>query len=458
MLPSRIWKTTTFRLSAIYGAVFVAGIVLLLGLVYYQTASYLTLRVDQSLAAEAANLRRAGPEGILKRLARDAVIDPLNSFGLFTGTGEKVAGGTSLTPADLRPDGRPRDASVGVEGRQTPSRALAERMPWGEILIVERDTRQLAELRRIVFNALIWSGALTVIFGLGSGLLFSIRPLGRIRAMQAASEAITAGEFSQRLPTDDSRDELDELARITNQMMDEAERLMLQARTAGEGVAHELRTPLTRLRARLDHACDGLAVDDPRRPLLDQCVTEIDGMLTRFRALLRIAALDARGRRTGIAAIALDPTLESIADLYGPLAAELNVDLEVRLPAEAISLQADGELLMEAVSNVVDNALKFTPAGGRVVVSAFVSPTGPVIEVVDSGPGIPEAERALVTRRFYRGPRGAHAPGHGLGLSLVAAIMDLHRFELSFDDARPGAIVRLSLTGVGPGSDQRPLR
>jgi signal transduction histidine kinase len=439
VLSSNLWRTTTFRLSALFGALYALGIVLLLGLVYLQTATYLTRRSDRAVQAEAQILERGGPDRILRGFERESARDPLSRFALYAATGERVAGDAALTPKDLPSDGVPR--SFRPKGA-APARALAERTPWGEILIVERDSRPVLELRRIVLSALVWSGAIITVLGLASGVLLSLRPLARIQAMQAASDSIAAGDFSKRLPIAGSRDEMDELARIANRMMDEAERLMGQARTVGEGVAHELRSPLTRLRATLDHAAQGLEGDDARRHLLDQCVAETDGVLARFRALLRIAALEAKGRGLGKGPVCLGALARQIAELYGPLAQEQGVDLRLESAAE-IMIDADGELLFEALSNLVDNALKFTGPGGRVGLSVTETAAGPVLEVADTGPGIPEAERAFVTKRFYRGPRHGGVTGHGLGLSLVAAVADLHGFQLIFDDGHPGAIVRV---------------
>jgi len=441
VLNSALWRTTTFRLTLLFGAVFATGIGLLLSLVYAQTAGYLTQRVDRALVAEARLLQKSGPAIIIRRFQQEVARDPLNSLGLFSANGERVAGDTSLRPSDLPVDGRPREAPrrAGV----APSRALAERTRWGEILIVERDTRQLVALRNIIDGALWWSGGAIALLGFVSALALSLSPLARIAAMRRASEAISAGDFARRLPTTGSGDELDELAQITNRMMDEAERLMIEARTVGQGVAHELRSPLTRLRAMLDHASASFEASDPRRRLLENCVAEADGVLKRFQALLRIAALEARGRRTAIERVSLSDIVAQIIELYGPLAAELGIQLTAQAEANVVS-QGDGELLFEAVSNLVDNALKFTGAGGHVVVGARSTPGGAVLEVRDDGPGIPEVERSLVTRRFYRGRRPSSAEGYGLGLSLVAAVADLHGFTLSFHDAEPGTIVRIA--------------
>lgn len=443
MLTSGLWRTSTFRLSALFGALYALGIVLLLGLVYIRTATYLTGRSDRIIRAEADVLERGGPQDILSAMSRASSRDPFSRFALYAATGERVAGDAPLRPADLPLNGQPRETRLGPG---IPARALGERTPWGEILIVARDSRQIVELRHIVLSALIWSGAIIAILGLASGIGLSLRPLARIRAMQAASDAITSGDFTRRLPIAGARDELDELATIANQMMDEAERLMIQARTVGEGVAHELRSPLTRLRARLDRAAQGLEADDGRRRLLEACVDEADGVLRRFHALLRIAALEARGRGLARSKVALESVLEQIAELYEPLAAERGLWLKAH-SVPGLVIEADGELIFEALSNLVDNGLKFTPAGGEVRLSTAVGPAGPIITVADTGPGIAEAERALVTRRFYRSPRHAQSSGHGLGLSLVAAVADLHGFGLEFDDAAPGTIVRLTCRG-----------
>ncbi len=436
-----LWRTTTFRLTLAFGASFAVGVVVLLGSVYVQTAHYLERRVDHIIAAESAALAKSSPEALPKLLRQVSARDPLTAIGLFSADGEGVAGDLQLTPADVPPDEKPRD--VRHAAGLGPQRAVAQRLPWGEVLVVRRDASQMVELRRIVLRALVWSGAVIVVLGLGLAVLLSASPLRRLQAMRDASDAIAAGDLAVRLPTDPSRDELDELARIVNAMMDEVERLMTQARTVGEGVAHELRTPLTRLRATLDHAGQGLAADDPRGELLDACVAEADNLMARFRALLRIAAVEARSRKSGIERVSLGPIVEQVGELYAPLAAERDIALMVSVEAEA-EVRADAELMFEALSNLVDNALKFTPAGGMVRLSLDVSLiAGPVVEVRDTGVGIPADERELVTQRFYRSRSSAGAPGHGLGLSLVTAVADLHGFRLVIEDARPGTAVRL---------------
>jgi signal transduction histidine kinase len=451
-----LWRTTTFRLSALYGVIYLVGIILLLGVVYAAVADSLTRRSDAAVQDEMRILQRSGPTAVLRRFRSEAARDPLTKFALYSATGERIAGDSPLGPRELPPDGRTR--AMPAVGAEPPSRAVAERAPWGEIIIVARDARQFGELRHIVLTALIGSGAVLVVLGIGMGLALSLQPLRRIQAMQSASEAIGAGDFALRLPVSPAQDEIDTLASIANRMMDEAERLMVQARTVGEGVAHELRSPLTRLRARLDHAAQGFAPDDPRRELLAGCVAEADAVLARFAALLRIAALEARGRRVGLGRASLSSLVDQVSELFGPLAAERAISLRAEREPD-LEVEADRELLFEALCNLMDNALKFTPAEGHVTLRATTTRGGPLLEVSDTGPGIAEAERAFVTKRFYRSPIHAGVQGHGLGLSLVAAVADLHGFELTFEDARPGTVVRL-LCGPrpmqAPGSPPKP--
>jgi signal transduction histidine kinase len=216
-------------------------------------------------------------------------------------------------------------------------------------------------------------------------------------------------------------------------MVEEVERLMAEVKGATETIAHDLRTPLTRARARLSRLQQGLGEDDPRAEDALWVIDELDTVLGRFAAVLRISELEAR-RREGFVAVDPADLVRQAAELYGPLAEARGIGLQARTAAHA-PIEADPKLLFEALSNLVDNAIKFTPEGGRVSVSAE---EGPRIVVEDNGPGVPESEQAAVLQRFYRGEGARFAPGSGLGLSIVQAIVRLHGFALSLEDARPG--------------------
>ncbi len=448
MLSSASWRTTPFRLALQFGAAYVLGVAILLGLVYAQTAGFLSQRVDRILQAEANQFRPATAETILRRLKEEAHRDPLNYLALYSASGQKVAGDIDLPPPEFGPSrsaGGPAAREFPRRDGRPPVRALAQTLPWGETLVVARDTGQLVDLRQTLIVALFVSGSIIAAFGLASGLLLSLEPLRRIQAMRLASERIVGGDLGVRLPVSGRRDELDAIAAIVNTMMDEVERLVVHAQTAGESIAHELRTPLTRLRATLEHASESLSEGDPNREKLEVCVAETYGVLARFRALLRIAAVEATRRNAEIAELDLSALLDQVAELYDPLVAERELRFVVDI-ARGVTARVDRDLFVEAIANLLDNALKFTPPPGAVGLSLRSSGAGFVLEVSDTGAGIPEADRPLVIKRFYRGQAHHSVPGHGLGLSLVAAVAHLHGLELSFADNAPtGARVKIAV-------------
>jgi signal transduction histidine kinase len=234
-------------------------------------------------------------------------------------------------------------------------------------------------------------------------------------------------------------DELDRLAAIVNDMLDQIERLMGEVKGVCDNIAHDLRTPLTRLRSQLYRVEQQMDPQDPHAALIERCVGDIDEVLARFRALLRISELEDRRRREGFVAVDLGQTLQHVHELYAPLAEDQS--LQFTLEAEpGLLAQADPDLLFEAIGNLVSNAIKFTPQGGSVTLSVKrFDYDRAQLAVVDSGPGIPEEQRQAVWQRFYRGDGGvATAAGHGLGLSIVAAIAKLHDFELRIEGGQGG--------------------
>jgi signal transduction histidine kinase len=446
-----LWRTTTFRLTLLYGAVFAAGIVGLLGLIYWSTASYLTGQMDQIVLGEAHALQAAKPADLPNQILHAQASDYRNVYfyGLFSDDGVWIIGNTHRLPAMVPLDGQPHE--LRQKGFQPGARALAERLPWGEILFVGFDAKVLAGVRTILVRSLIVSGALITVLGLGLGAALSLGPLRRVRAVQTASEPILAGEVSARLPISGRRDEIDMLASIANRMMDEVERLLWEVKSVGDHVAHDLRTPLTRLRALLYRLSQSYEENDARRAALEQALLETDRLLTRFKAVQRIAEIDRRERRAGFGPVRLETLLEEVGAVYEPLAEDHGVDLRIEADG-ACEILADRQLLFEALGNLVGNAIKFTPPGGHVRLRQSRLPQGPALEVIDDGPGVPEDEREAVLQRFYRGRRTLDTPGSGLGLSIVAAISRLHDFRLKLSDADPGLKVTLECWPLAPGA------
>ncbi|MBS0361871.1 MAG: HAMP domain-containing histidine kinase [Proteobacteria bacterium] len=444
MKLGELWRTTPFRLTLLNGAVFALAVLALMGLIYQQTAGYLGRQMDGIVVSNARVLALGGAERLPERVNQAVASDArhIEYYGLFSAEGVWITGNVHALPPGFRIDGTPRE--IKAPNLQPGSRALAERLPWGEILFVGHDALVLSGLRDIVIRALAVSGGLALVLGLAAAAALSLRPLQRIDALREASRAALKGQLGVRLPVSRRRDEMDMLAGVANAMMDEAERLLWEVKSVGENVAHDLRTPLNRLRALLYRVSQETKLEGAEREMIERALAETDELLTRFRALQRIGEIERRDRQAFFEPVRLQSVLEHVIELHEPSAEDRGVELAAEIAPDAAEVQADPTLLFEAVSNVVDNALKFTPKGGRVKIRLLARPEGPRIEVADNGPGVPEAERDAVLQRFYRAERTRNAPGSGLGLSIVSAIARLHHFTLVLEDAKPGLKVALN--------------
>jgi signal transduction histidine kinase len=429
-----LWRTTTFRLTALYGVVFALGAFALLGIIYVQSTGFLTRRVDGILNTQAEALRQAPPEALDRRINYALTLNGERTgvFALFSPNGARLAGNLDVMPAGLRVGGAPIE-SAPSRAFPANARLIARALPTGNVLVVGRDVNQLQEMRAIIASALAWSGLSILAFGVVSGVALSIRPLRRLRVLQAVGQDIASGDLKRRMPVSRRHDELDMLAATVNHMMGEVERLMNEVKGSTETIAHDLLRPLTRASTRLHRMTQIGALDLAE---IDRVAVEIDDVLSRFRAILRITELEARQRRAGFSPVDLADVVGAVAELYQPLAESRSVSLRA-VATSGIVVEADLKLLVEAVSNLVDNAIKFS-GGGMVDVHLGADSDQPCIIVRDSGLGIPAHERTAVLQRFYRGERHRLTEGSGLGLSIVAAVVRLHGFELALEDANPG--------------------
>jgi len=430
-----LWQTTTFRLTALYGLLFALGTFALLGMVYVQSVVYLTRRVDGILNTEADALARSPRPGLRQRLVEELTLngDTTNIYALFSADGVRIAGNLDAMPAALGVDARPLEIPV-TRGFSAHARLIARRLPSGEVMVVGRDVDQLREMRSIVTSALVWSGVSIILVGFACGTALSIRPMQRIHRLRAVAQDIARGDLKRRMPTTQRRDELDMFADTLNYMMSEVERLMSEVQNATAVIAHDLLGPLANVTQQLRRLQTAEAVEHAD---IARITERIEDVLDRFRAILRLAELEAGQRRAGFKHVDLAQLVESVAQLYAPLAEEAGLRL-LPIIEHGIHAEADPELLFEALSNLIDNAIKFSQRGGTVQVRVGKDPARPQLIVQDNGPGIPSNERTAVLQRFYRVERNHPVPGSGLGLSVVAAIIRLHDFDLLLEDADPG--------------------
>jgi signal transduction histidine kinase len=447
-------RTTTFRWTLAISAAFAACLLLMFGFVYWQSTAYMAANVDQLNHDVIDAIASAdSPTLLVQKLEDHLRVDPrrVKLGGLFASDGHRVAGNVESLPPSLPPDLAShtiplvRVDALGRE-RQT-ARAVARRLAGGETLIIARNVDELAGARDILERVLALGLIPALCLGLAAGTFLSLRAQKRIEKVTGTVQRIVAGDLRERLPANGGKDAFDRLAAQVNGMLDEIETLVGNLAHVGDDIAHDLRTPLTRVRVGLERARQKAGNLDELKAAVDQAIGGLDQSLAIITALLRIAEIEHGRRLAGFRAVALTDLVREVADLYEPIAEDKKVILVVEARV-ALTVQGDRDLLFEAVANLMDNAVKFTPEGGRVELSVAKRGEDAVVRVRDSGPGIAEEERDLVGRRFYRSDKSRRDSGFGLGLSLVSAIVRLHGFRLSLSTG-PGCVVEIAGKAVG---------
>ncbi|WP_207482841.1 sensor histidine kinase [Arenibaculum pallidiluteum] len=457
MIDRRLLRTTAFRVALIYAALLFATVAVALGAVYYATAGTLDAQTDETIAAEIDGLReqyrQRGVAGLAQVLRGRSARQRTSSLYLLTDPfGRPLAGNLSAWPA-AAPDREgwiafplydaPPEETAPDEATAHPARARIFLLPEGHRLLVGRDLRERQRFVDRFAESVLWAFALTLGLGTAGGVLLGRRVLRRIDGVRRTAARIMAGELDQRLALSGSGDEIDQVAANLNAMLDRIEALMGEMRHVAEGVAHDLRTPLNRLRSRLELGLMEVEASDPARVALEDALEEAEGLLGTFQALLAIAEVEAGHQQTEFAPFDLAALAREVAELYEPLAeqAGLRIAAELR-PA---TVRGHRQLVAQALANLVDNAVKYTPPGGTVSIRTGPGerPGDAVLTVADTGQGIPEEERVRVLRRFVRLEGSRSAPGNGLGLSLVDAVARLHGAALELGDAQPGLVATL---------------
>jgi signal transduction histidine kinase len=445
----RRWHSTSFRWLSVYALIFAISVMSLVGYIGRSATGVVERDTDIVMRWQLYYFDSIDdallPDIIRERLEGERM--HTNYFGLFSEDGRYLAGDIRVLPTDLPLDGRghtlDRTLTLTADQASPVVRAMATRRANGQQLLIARDLTHVLRIRETTINGLIGGGILCLVVTLVTGFLLSLRQMRRVADIRRVTLQIANGDLNQRLPTG-GRDELDMLTHLVNHMLAEVERLMHEVRSACDGIAHDLRTPLAHIRTLLGHISErgNGVLDEETRQLIDRARGETNSLLERFRAMLRISEIGALKRRGGFAAFDLQALLVELCELYEPLAEVGLLHWHVR--AEPIDdIHGDRALLFEAFSNLLDNAIKFTPEGGEVRIVWTRTGAGPQVVISDSGPGIPAGERAVVLQRFYRSDETSHLAGSGLGLSIVSAVLRVHDFALRIDSAEPGATMTI---------------
>jgi signal transduction histidine kinase len=451
-----VFRTQAFRIIAIYLGIFALSALALVGFVYWNTALVLDRQNDETIDAEITGLveqyQRQGMPGLTDVIISRSVRGEQGLYLLANNDRRVIAGNLDSWP-QVQPTGNgliefayERRIGSSPELRRARGRIILLRQ--GFYLLVARDVHERRELEALFTAMLLWGAGLMIVLGFAGGVIISRNFLARLDVINRTSRQIMAGDLSKRVPVSRAGDEFDALAGHLNRMLDRIERLLHGMREVSDNVAHDLRSPLNRLRNRLEMAAMRHPADSDTARDIDSAVQETDRLIATFNSLLLIAEAEAGSVRESMDTFSLGNVIEGVGELYGPLADEKNITFTVEKAPLPAMIRGNQNLISQAVANLLDNAIKYTPEGGSIVVSLEQTAGGPQVVVADNGPGIPLEERRRVTDRFVRLESSRNSPGTGLGLSLVAAVARMHDAELLLDDNQPGLRAVLRFKGV----------
>jgi signal transduction histidine kinase len=448
------FRLSTSRLSALFVTIFAAGIAILLTSVYILTARVLDHEVDVVIQAEVNGLiddyRRGGVLQLIETLHLRA--DNWGRTGavylLVDPQGQRIAGNIAEWPHKISSTGAwiefEIDASEHGGIVAHPVRAQVFRLPAGRTLLVGTDILERKRLASRLRSAMLWGSGLCLALAVLVTYLYSQRVRRRIAAVATSCDTIMSGELSERLTVEGSHDEFDELSTTVNRMLERIEQQTSLLRTTFDSAAHDLRAPLYRARVRIEEALQHPDLASGPREVMDATLGELERVQRTLGTLLQIAQADAHARELALEDVDLANLAREIVDLYQPEASTRGHTLTFA-GAEHAYLRGNQQLLAQTLVNLVENALKYVDHGGRVEVGVTTNPDEIVLTVADNGPGVPAEDRQRILEPFIRLERNRSETGSGLGLSLVAAVMRLHRASVELLDNHPGLLVRCRL-------------
>ena len=435
-----MFRSTSLRLAALYTTAFAVAVVVLGAITLFSTRAALSEQFEARIRAESVALVREyqveGFEGVRQAVQeRDRTPGGLD-YGLESAAGEPLTGRLAGQHAPL---GWKVQESRGRDGHREAVRVQTTALPNGARLMVGDDEDRDEALDGAVLRGFGWAFAGVVILGVVGGYALSGDVHRRLAAISGTAEAIIDGDLTRRVPVRGSDDDLDRLALTFNRMLDRIAALMESLKQVSNDIAHDMRTPLTRLRQRLEA---GLAAPEEGGQALEAGLADLDAILDTFAALLRIAQIEGGARRVGFRPCDLADVARTVVDAFAPSAEEQRQSLRLIAP-QPLVIEGDRELLTQMLVNLVENALRHAGPHAMIEVRTTATPAGPLLEVADDGPGVPQTERIRLFDRFYRLERSRSTPGSGLGLALVAAVARLHGGEVGLADAEPGLLAQV---------------
>jgi signal transduction histidine kinase len=435
----------SFRIALLYVLFFLVSTLILFSFIFYNGTRSATEQLDETLRSDkiafAERFLQSDLNGLIRLVnARVQGQGQDSIYSLISDDQEIVAGNLASWPARLLPQGSVEFeiGSSSDNSNRTVFRGEVIKLPDGYSLLIARSRQRIINAQHRLVNTFIWAAIITLILGLVGGYLLSNRAVRRISSINRLCRTIVDGDISQRLKiAPQVQDDLDELTVNINSMLDKIEGLMGDIVQVSDNIAHDMRTPLSNLRLKLESIEENVEPDSPVLPQLIDSISDTDSIIDTFNALLRISKLQAGNKSAQFDALNITTLLEDVLELYTPLAEEKQQTLYLKAKTQ-IHLIGDRDLLFQAIANLLDNAIKYTPPKGEITLLLNSNePCGYRISVCDNGPGVSETELSKLCHRFYRADSSRSLPGNGLGLSLVEAIASLHKAELVFTPNKP---------------------
>jgi signal transduction histidine kinase len=459
LLPklSNLIKTFTFRLALVYVGLFGFSVIVLFAFIYAFAMNYVEGQIRDSIRTQYAYLldeyQSTGSSGAVARI-KEMISSDDDGTGIYlfvNQKNEKLAGNLVAWPESLvEEDAFEKDGhwahfriidAHGGEGIEI--RAIVKPLSKWRTVLIGQSVQAKARIERTIVQTFWASLFLTIAMAFFGAMVMTQSVMRRINVINRSAATIMGGHLSVRIPYAPGGDEFDELSVNLNRMLDRIETLLQSLSEFASNIAHDLRSPLTRIINRMDAGLRGIERDNPSYKLLEKNIADLQGLVATFNSILKISELEANTEFQNFETCDVRQIIENLVELYEPYATEKNIRLTSAI-SEPILLTGEKNLLTQAFANLIDNAIKFTAAGGHVAIIS--EDRGHVVDIIvaDDGPGIPQEFRDKVFEKFFRLEQSRNTKGNGLGLSLVAAVARIHRANVTLEDNNPGLQVILS--------------
>lgn len=452
----RLVKTFTFRLALVYVGLFSLSVIFLFAFIYTFAMNYLETQVSDAIRTRYTYLlkeyRDDGSSGIEDRIDSLMASDDegIEIYLLVNRDYEKLAGNLNEWPADaVKEEAFGKDgywARFHIESAREPKgvevRAIMVPISKWRWLLVGQSMQGRQRVEQVIIQTFWASLALTLFMAFLGALIMTRSVMSRLAVINRSAATIMRGNLSARIPFTQGGDEFDELSSNLNRMLDKIEMLLLSLSQFAANIAHDLRSPLTRIINRLDAGLRSIEKQNPAHKLLSHNIRDMEELVGTFNSILKISELEANPDFRRFEPCDLHGILSNLVEFYEPYAAEKNISLASAIDAP-LFVNGEKNLLTQAFANLIDNAIKFTPEGGIITLSAETGEGHTGILIADTGPGVPEEFREKIFEKFFRLEQSRNTKGNGLGLSLVAAIARIHNATITLENNNPGLKIRL---------------